>query len=81
MAFLDQIPSSDRDGAIEGVLQQTAFRNIDLAERLYDRLAGDEARRRAAAILYMRLRQVDQKRAEPYRELLGTEPQRITIYR
>ena len=81
MAFLDQVPSSDRDGAIQGVLQQTAFRNVDLAERLYDRLTGDEARRRAAAILYMRLRQVDPRRAEHYRELLGTNPQHITIYR
>ena len=85
MAFLDQVPSSDRDGAIEGVLRQTAFRNIDLAERLYDRLTSDGARRRAAATLNMALRQVDPKRAEHYRELLGelrvAEPQGITIYR
>lgn len=84
-AFLDQVPSSDRDGAIEGVLRQTAFSNVGLAERLYDRLTSDGARRRAAATLYMGLRQVDPKRAEHYRELLGelrvAEPQRITIYR
>ena len=80
-ALLDQVPSSDRDGAIEGVLQQTVFRDLDLAERLYDRLASDGARRRAAATLYMRLRRVDPKRAEPYGELLGTEPQSIHIYR
>lgn len=84
-AFLDQVPSSDRDGAIEGVLRQTAFSNVGLAERLYDRLTSDGARRRAAATLYMSLRQVDPKRAEHYRELLGevrlAEPQGITIYR
>ena len=80
-AFLDQVPSSNRDSAIQGVLQQTAFRNVDLAERLYDRLADDGARRRAAATLYMSLRESDPKRAERYRELLGAEPQRITIYR
>ena len=80
-AFLDQVPSSNRDSAIQGVLQQTAFRNVDLAERLYDRLDDDWARRRAAASMYMSLRESDPKRAERYRELLGTEPQRITIYR
>lgn len=80
-AFLDRVPLSSRDSAIQGVLQQTAFSNVDLAERLYDRLADDGARRVAAAILYTSLRVDDPKRAERYRELLGTEPQRVTIYR
>lgn len=76
-AFLDQVPLSSRDSAIRGVLQQTAFRNIDLAERLYDRIADEGARRWAAAILYRSLRVDDPKRAERYREL----SERITIYR
>lgn len=80
-AFLDQVPSSNRDSAIQGVLQQTAFSNVDLAERLYNRLDDDGARRWAASILYMSLRVDDPKRAERYRELLGAEPQHITIYR
>lgn len=76
-AFLDQVPSSNRDSAIRGVLQQTAFSNVDLAERLYDRLDDDGARRWAASILYMSLRVDDPKRAERYREL----SERITIHR
>ena len=70
-AFLDQVPSSNRDSAIQGVLKRTAFRDADLAERLYDRLASEEARRQAAMTLYVSLREVDPKRAERYLELSG----------
>lgn len=80
--FLDQIPSSQRDGAIQGVVQQTASSDPDLAEQLFERLQGDEARRRAAVDLFRRLSEVDPKRAERYRELSGaTEHRRINIYR
>lgn len=84
-AFLDQIPSSNRDGAIQGMVQQAAFRDPDLAERFFDRLKGDEARRSAASMLFHSFREVDPKRAERYRELSGvTDEQRvnsINIYR
>lgn len=80
-AFLDQVPSSNRDGAIQGVLAQTASRDVDLAERLYDRLSGDEARKQAAMTMFLSIREVDPKRAERYRELLGTTGhERIKVF-
>jgi len=81
-AFLDQIPTSHRDGAIQGMVQQAAYSDPELAERLFERLKGDEARRGAAVILFHSLSEVDPKRAERYRELSGaTERRRINIYR
>ena len=81
-AFLDQVPSSNRDSAIQGVLKRTAFRDADLAERLYDRLASEEARRQAAMTLYVSLREVDPKRAERYLELSGLKGRQQTrLYR
>lgn len=79
-AFLDRIPSSQRDGAIQGMVQQAAFRDPDLAEQLFDRLKGDESRRAAAALLFRALHEIDPERAERYRELSGiTGDPRINI--
>ena len=81
-AFLDQIPSSHRDDAIQGMVQQAASSDPDLAERLFERLKGDDARRSAAVVLFHRLSEIDPKRAERYRELSGApEHRRINIYR
>ena len=81
-ASLDQIPPSHRDGAIQGMVQQAAFTDPDLAEQLFDRLKGDEARRGVARMLFDSLREVDPERAERYRELSGvTDQQHIPIYR
>ena len=80
-AFLDRIPSSHRDEATQGTLEQAALTDIDLAERLFDHLKGDEARRDAATILFRSLREVDPERAERYRELSDvTGWQRIDIH-
>ena len=68
MAFLNQIPSSDRDWAIQGILRQALFsENTDLAERMYNRLASEEARRHAAMTMYFQLRRTDPAKAERYR--------------
>ena len=83
-AFLERIPLSHRDGAIQGMVQQAVFRDLDLAERLFERLKGDESRRAAAATLFHALHEVDPERAERYRELSGIaddQPIRINIYR
>ena len=74
-AFLDQIPLSHRDGAIQHMVQEAAFTDIDLAERLFDRVRGDEARRSAARILFHGLREADPERAERYRRLSGASDQ------
>ena len=80
-AFLDHIPPSDRDYAILGMLQPRTYGVADL-ERLFDRMTDDEMRRRAAGILFARLREVDPKRAERFRKLSGaTEHQPITVQR
>lgn len=68
-AFLDRIPFSHRDGAIHGMVKQAAFTDPDLAEQLFDRVQGDEARRDVARTLFNRLRAVDPEQAERYREL------------
>lgn len=79
-AFLERIPSSHRDGAIQGMMQQAALSDLDLAEQLFERLKGDESRRAAAATLFHALHEVDPERAEPYRELSGMDDdQRISI--
>ena len=44
-ASLDQIPPSHRDGAIQGMVQQAAFTDPDLADQLFDRVQGEAARR------------------------------------
>ena len=81
--FLDQIPSSHRDGATLGIVQQVAFEDdLDLAERLFDHLKGDEVRRRRGEpYCSVALREVDPERAERYRELSDvTGWQRIDIH-
>ena len=82
-ASLDQIPPSHRDRAIQGMVQQAAFTDPDLADQLFDRLKGDEARRHVARELFRDLREADPERAERYRELSGaTDQQGIpTTYR
>ena len=83
-AFLDRIPSSHRDGAIQGMVQQAALRDADLAEQLFDHLKGDDSRRAAAATLFHALHEVDPEAAERYRELSGIaddQPIRMNIYR
>ncbi|MDE0178140.1 MAG: hypothetical protein OXP36_06045 [Gammaproteobacteria bacterium] len=80
-AFLDHIPPSDRDHAILGMLQPMTYGSADL-ERLFDRMTDDEMRRRAAGVLFARLREVDPKRAERFRELSGaTEHRSINVRR
>ncbi|MYJ75651.1 MAG: hypothetical protein F4089_11370 [Gammaproteobacteria bacterium] len=69
-AFLGQIPTSERDPAINGMLQQTLFAgNVRSAERLFDRIVDEETRRQAATTMYMHLSRTDPDRAERYREL------------
>ena len=71
-AFLNQVPSSDRDWAINGILHQALFgEDIAFAERMYNRLAGDEVRQQAASMMYYFLSRTDPKRAERYREMSG----------
>ena len=83
-AFLERIPSSHRDGAIQGMMQQAALSDLDHAEQLFERLKGDESRRAAAATLFHALHEVDPERAERYRELSGMADEqriRLEIYR
>ena len=71
-AFLNQVPSSVRDWAINGILHQALFgEDIAFAERMYNRLAGDEVRQQAASMMYYFLSRTDPERAERYRELSG----------
>lgn len=81
-ASLDQVPPSHRDAAIQGMVAQAGFTDPDLADRLFDRLKGDEARRSVARMLFNSLRDDDPERAERYRELSGVaDQQRIDTYR
>ena len=71
-AFLNQVPSSDRDWAINGILHRALFgEDTAFAERMYNRLAGEEVRHQAATMMYYVLSRTDPERAERYRELSG----------
>lgn len=78
VAFLSQVPAAERDAAIGGVISQALYGNNDTAtaERLYARLTGDRARRRAASMLYSRLRDLNPPRAERYRDAVAGSPGR-----
>ena len=67
-AFLARVPATSRDSAIMGIINHAVYRgnNVALAEQMYDRLAGDDTRRHAAAILHSRLREIDPDRAKRY---------------
>ena len=70
--FLNQVPRSHRDAAIQGVMEQALYTgNIAIAERMYERLDGEEERRRAATTIYSWLRRTDHPRAEHYRDAAG----------
>ena len=69
-AFLNQIPASSRDWAINGILTQALYgADTAFAERMYKRLAGDEVRQQAARMMYLFLSRTDPERAERYREI------------
>ena len=73
-AFLNQVPASGRDWAINGVLSQALFGgDTAFAERIYNRLASDKARQEAATTMYFFLSRTDPKRAERYREMSGLQ--------
>lgn len=65
--FLD---SDTRDAAILGILEGAQLDSDD-ADRLYQRLAGAEAKRQAASRLYVQLRATDPRAAERYRIAAG----------
>ena len=67
-AFLGRVPAASRDSATMGIINHALSRGNDvaLAEQMYDRLAGDDTRRQAAAILHSRLRVIDPQRAKRY---------------
>ncbi len=70
--FLNQVPRSHRDAAIQGVMEQALYTgNIAIAERMYERLDGEEERRRAATTIYSWLRRTDHPHAEHYRDAAG----------
>lgn len=68
-AFLVQVPAASRDWALMGIIDHALSHGNDmaLAERMYDRLATEDMRRRAAATLHSKLRDVDPERARRYR--------------
>ncbi len=73
-AFLNQIPAFSRDWAIKGILTGALFGGYAaFAERMYNRLAGDEARQQAATTMYFFLTRTDPERAERYREASGVQ--------
>ena len=73
-AFLNQIPASSRDWAINGILLQAVYGgDTTFAERMYKRLSGDEVRQQAASMMYFFLSRTDPKRAERYREVSGIQ--------
>jgi len=59
-----------RNRAISGVLSST-YLDASTADRLYERIEGAEARRRAAATMYYSWRERDPRVAERYRNLAG----------
>lgn len=73
-AFLNQVPASDRDWAINGILQHALFGDdTEFADRMYNRLVGEEARKQAATMMYSFLLWSDPERAERYREMSGVQ--------
>ena len=71
-AYLNRVPSSGRDGAIRGVMLQALSRGeTAIAERMYERLDGEEARRRGAMTMFFWLSRNDNPRAAHYRERAG----------
>ena len=73
-AFLNQIPAASRDWAINGILTRALFGgDTAFAERMYNRLAGDVARKQAATTMYFFLTRTDPERAERYREMSGLQ--------
>ncbi|MDE0421227.1 MAG: hypothetical protein OXK76_10145 [Gammaproteobacteria bacterium] len=74
IAFLNQVPAASRDAAVMGIFDHALYSANDagLAERMYDRLAGDEARQRAAATLHSMFQAIDPQRAERYRRAAGS---------
>ena len=72
--FLNQIPASSRDWAINGILTQALFGgDTAFAERMYSRLSGHEVRQEAARMLYFLLSRSDPERAQRYREISGIQ--------
>lgn len=71
-AYLGQVPTASRDSAIMGIIDHALSRgnDVSLAERMFDRLASDQARQRAAERLYSTLRNIDAERANRYRDRL-----------
>ena len=65
----------DRDWAALGLVSSAAFDNAEFAERVYDRMRGEEQKREAARMLYHGLLQVDRDRAERFRKRAGIEDQ------
>ena len=64
------LDTDNRNAAIRGILENAPL-EPDLADRLYQRLEGSEAKRHAAVQIYYRLRESDPRSAERYRNLAG----------
>ena len=65
----------ERDSAALGLVAATAFGDIEFAERIYDDIRGDDAKRDAAQAVYRGLLHVDPARAERFRKEAGIEIQ------
>lgn len=77
-AELRQLRRQDeRDWAALGLVTSAAFDNAEFAERVYDRIRGEEQKREAARMLYHGLLQVDRDRAERFRKKAGIEEQEV----
>ena len=73
IAFVDQVPASARDAAIDGVLQHTLIDgDTQKAEELFNRIVNEEHRANAATTMFIHLSRTDPKRAERYREMSAT---------
>jgi hypothetical protein len=69
--FLDRVPrGAERDAAITGLFMNQ-IEDIGLAESLYGRIAGAQARRVAAQQLYRALAAGEPARAQRYRQAAG----------
>lgn len=64
---------ADRDSAALGLVAATAFADVEFAERIYDDIRGDDAKRDAAYAVYHAMLQVDPGRAERFRKEAGIE--------
>lgn len=72
MGFVNRIPASQRDAAIQGMLRRALHAgDFGFAERMYDRLASDESRVSVAATMYFSISRTDPERAERYGEVAG----------